>query len=132
MKQALRQKAITGKMNLLWNWPLLLFTENYPSTKRELSLIFSALKKSIFLKSMCLQNFPIRWYLNILNLFNISMMLNKCIIQWFWVECYSSRWYYIEFILHVFIFTKVNIIIIFVVEAFCLDFSANIILIGSM
>ena len=48
--------------------------------------IFSALKKSSFFKSMLLLNFPIQWYLNILNLFNISMMLNKCIIQWFWVD----------------------------------------------
>ena len=28
----------------------------------------------------------IQWYLNILNLFNISILLNKCIIQWFWVD----------------------------------------------
>ena len=55
-------------------------------TKRERSLIFSALKKSTFLKSMLLLNFLIRWSWNILNLFNISMMLNKCIIRWFWVN----------------------------------------------
>ena len=52
-------------------------------TKREHSLIFSSLKKSSFLKSMLLINFPIQWYLNILNLYNILMMLNKCIIWWF-------------------------------------------------
>ena len=32
---------------------------------------------------MMLLNLPIQWYLNILNLFNISMILNKWIIQWF-------------------------------------------------
>ena len=30
--------------------------------------------------------FPMQWYLSILNLFNILMMLNKCIVQWFWVD----------------------------------------------
>ena len=55
-------------------------------TKQEHSLIFSALKKSSFLKSMLLLNFLIRWSWNILNLFNISMMLNKWIIKWFWVD----------------------------------------------
>ena len=44
------------------------------------------LTKSSFLKSMILINFPIWWYWNILILFNISMMLNKCIIQWFLFE----------------------------------------------
>ena len=43
-------------------------------TKREHSLIFSSLKKSSFFRSMILLNFPIRWHLNILNLFNISMI----------------------------------------------------------
>ena len=43
--------------------------QNILFTKRECSLIFFALKKSTFLKSMLLLNFPIRWYLNILNLF---------------------------------------------------------------
>ena len=72
-------------------WPTLF-------TKRECSLIFSSLKKSSFLKMMKLLNFPIQlifppsywnqintiqWYLNILNLFGISMILNKWIIQWF-------------------------------------------------
>ena len=33
------------------------------------SLILSTLKKSSFLKSMLLLNFPIQWYLYILNLF---------------------------------------------------------------
>ena len=46
--------------------------------KREPSLIFSSLKKS-----MILLNFPSRWYLNILNLCNISIILKKWIIQWF-------------------------------------------------
>ena len=55
-------------------------------TKREHSLIFPALKKSSFLKSMWLLNFLILWSWNILYLFNISMMLNKWIIQWFWVD----------------------------------------------
>ena len=41
------------------------------------------LKKSSFLKSMILLNFPIQWYLNILNLFNILMILNKWIFWWF-------------------------------------------------
>ena len=49
-------------------------------TKREHWLIFSALKKSRFLKSSFLLNFWIQWYLNILNFFNILMMLNKSII----------------------------------------------------
>ena len=55
-------------------------------TKRERSLIFSAIKKACFLKSMLLLKFLIRWCSNILNLFNISMMLNKFILQWFWVN----------------------------------------------
>ena len=55
-------------------------------TKREHSLIFSGLKKSSFLKSMLLLNFPIRSSSNILNKNNILMMLNKCLIQWFWVD----------------------------------------------
>ena len=46
-------------------------------------ITFSSLKNSSFFKSMILLNFPIQWYLNILNLFNISMILNKWIIQWF-------------------------------------------------
>ena len=50
---------------------------------RERSLIFSWLKMSCFLKLMLLQKFPIRWFKNILNLFNISMTLTKCNIQWF-------------------------------------------------
>ena len=41
---------------------------------------FSAFKKSSFL------NFPIQWYLNILNYLNILMMLNKILIQWFWAD----------------------------------------------
>ena len=53
-------------------------------SKRERSLIFSGLKKSSFLKSMLLLNFPIRSSSNILNKNNISMMLNKCLIRWFW------------------------------------------------
>ena len=52
-------------------------------TKRERSLIFSALQKTYFLKSMFLLNFSIKWYSNIFNLLNILMMLNKFIIQWF-------------------------------------------------
>ena len=36
-----------------------------------------------FLTSGLLLNFWIQWYLNFLNLWNISTMLNKCIIQWF-------------------------------------------------
>ena len=55
-------------------------------TKREHSLFFSWLKKSSFLKLMLLLNFMIRWSWNILYLFNISMMLNKWIIRWFWVN----------------------------------------------
>ena len=47
---------------------------------------FSALEKSSFLKSMILINFPVRWYLNFLNLYNISMMLNKCTIRWFSID----------------------------------------------
>ena len=54
--------------------------------KREHWLNFSAIKKSSFLKSMLLLNFLIRWSWNILNLFNILMMLNKCIIWWFWFD----------------------------------------------
>ena len=49
-----------------------------------------ALKKSTFLKSMLLLNFLIRWSKYILNLSNISMRLNKCIIQWFWVDVTSK------------------------------------------
>ena len=37
-------------------------------------------------KSMLLLKFPIQWFKNILNLLNISMMLNKCIIRWFWFD----------------------------------------------
>ena len=44
---------------------------------------FSSLKKSSYFKSMLLLNFLIRWSSNISNLLNISMMLNKWIIQWF-------------------------------------------------
>ena len=49
----------------------------YLFTKRERSLIFSSLKKSSFFKSMIFLNFQIRWFSNILNLFNILMILNK-------------------------------------------------------
>ena len=55
-------------------------------TKRERSLIFSGLRKYTFLKSMLLSNFLIRWSWNILNTNNVSMMLNKCLIQRFWVD----------------------------------------------
>ena len=49
--------------------------------KAERSLIFSSIKKSSFLKSMILINFLIQRYLNILNLFNISMIFIKWIIR---------------------------------------------------
>ena len=55
-------------------------------TKRERSLIFSWLKMTCFLKSILLLKFPVYWCLNILNLFNISMLLNKCIFLWFWFK----------------------------------------------
>ena len=55
-------------------------------TKQERSLIFSSIKKSSFLKSMIIINFPIRWSTKIFNLFNISMMLNKLIIRWFSID----------------------------------------------
>ena len=55
-------------------------------TKQEHSLIFSALKKSSFLKPMLLLIFLIQWSWNLLNLFNYLMMLNKILIQWFWVD----------------------------------------------
>ena len=58
----------------------------YLFTKQERSLIFFSLKKSSFFKSMILLNFPIRWSSNILNLFNIFMILNKLIILWFWFD----------------------------------------------
>ena len=61
-------------------------------TKRERSLIFSGLKKSTFLKSMLLSNFLIWWSWNILNKNSISMMLNKCLIQWFWVDVTTKPW----------------------------------------
>ena len=39
---------------------------------------------------MLLSNFAIRWYLDDIQIFiiylNISMMLNKILIQWFWVD----------------------------------------------
>ena len=35
---------------------------------------------------MLLLKFLIRWCLNILNLFNISMLLHKCIFWWFWFD----------------------------------------------
>ena len=35
---------------------------------------------------MLLSNFLIQWSWNILNENNILMMLNKCLIQWFWVD----------------------------------------------
>ena len=65
----------------LWHWVVSCFLHSvfyfllnqlcmtYLFTKGEHSLIFSTLKKSSFPKSMLLLNFPIRWYLNILNLF---------------------------------------------------------------
>ena len=52
-------------------------------TKREHSLIFSWLKMSCFLKSMLLLKFMIWLCLNILNLYNILMLLNNCIFWWF-------------------------------------------------
>ena len=52
-------------------------------TKKERSLIFSSLKMSCFLKSMLLLKFAIWWCLNILNLFNILILLNKSIFRWF-------------------------------------------------
>ena len=55
----------------------------YLFTKRESSLIFSALKQTCFLKSMLSLNFPIQWYSNIFNLLNILMILIKCILRWF-------------------------------------------------
>ena len=80
-------------------------------TKRERSLIFSGLKKSWFLKSMLLLNFLIQWSWNILYLFNISTMLNKWIIRWFWVDVTTkaqliyddSKWLTREFIYHIWI-----------------------------
>ena len=47
---------------------------------------FSALKKTCFLKSMLLLKILIQWHSNIFNILNIWMMLNKCIIQWFWLN----------------------------------------------
>ena len=57
--------------------------------EKEIKSLFSRLKKSSFLKLMLLLNFLIRWYLNILNLFNISLMLNKCINLWFSIDVTS-------------------------------------------
>ena len=59
-------------------------------TKRECSLIFSSLKKSSFFKSMILLNFPIRWSSNILNLFNISMILKNGLFDDFNLMLVSS------------------------------------------
>ena len=42
--------------------------------------------KSCFVKLMLLLKFPIRSCLNILKLFNISMMLNKYFFRWFWFD----------------------------------------------
>ena len=72
-------KASTRKKGL-FKWGKTLFT------KRERSLIFSGLEKSTFLKSMLVLNFLIRWSWNILNKNNILMVLNKCLIRWFWVN----------------------------------------------
>ena len=49
-------------------------------TKRERSLIFSALKKSSFLKSMLLPNFAFDVMLILFIYLNILMMLNKILI----------------------------------------------------
>ena len=54
-------------------------------TKRELSLIFSSLKKFCFFKSVLLVNFLFWRYSYILNLLNILMILNKSIIRFSWV-----------------------------------------------
>ena len=56
--------------------------------KREHSLIFSALKKSCFLKSMLLLNFPIRWYLNTLNMFEYFYDVIKNIDSMILIRCY--------------------------------------------
>ena len=98
-------------------------------TERERSLIFSSLKKSCLLKSVLLVNFLIRWYSYILNLLNISMMLNKSIIQRYWFQsplfdflfrpglfyrvCFS--FFYVDFMLVVvqlwfFVFSVMNLL----------------------
>ena len=77
---------------------------------------FSSLKKSSFLKSMVLLNFPIRWYLNILYFLNISMILNKWVIPWFsfnvttrsqkTVTLFENRFtrlHLLDFVLHTFL-----------------------------
>ena len=67
-------------------------------TKQERWLIFSALKKSCFLKSLLLVNFWIQRYLNFLNLWNISMLLNKSIIQRrYWVGVITSCQFFSSF-----------------------------------
>ena len=49
-------------------------------------LFFPHLKSLVFFKSMIVLNFPIWWSSNILNLFNISTILNNCIFQWFSID----------------------------------------------
>ena len=133
--------------------------EKYLFTKQERSLIFSALKKSSFLKWMLLLNFLrvqvkyphsvsffwictiswkcvqiyffpasangaqtvlniiyerkkkkkkflIRWPWNILYLLNISMMLNKWIIPWFWVNVATKAQYFLAFLTNLFCFSQ--------------------------
>ena len=59
-------------------------------TKPERSLIFSSLKKSFFFKLLLLVNFLFQWFSYILNLLNILMILNKSIIQCYWVNVITS------------------------------------------
>ena len=72
-------------------WPLPLFDEckqwKLCLQSWSVHLFFPWLKKSWFLKAMLLLKFSICWCLNILKLFHILMMLNKCIFQWFQFDC---------------------------------------------
>ena len=72
-------KSCFSKLQFLMNHLCM----KYLFIKRERLIIFSALEKTGFLNLMLLLKFWIWWCSNILNLFNISMILNKCIIRWF-------------------------------------------------
>ena len=79
-----------------------------------------------FLKSMLLSNFLIRWSLNILNKNNILMMLNKSLIQWFWVNVTTKPHFFVQSclnfirfcILELVLLTRLNFFLIGLIKHF--------------
>ena len=63
-----------------------------------------AIKSLVFWSQCCYKIFRFNDIENILNLFDISMMLNKILIQWFWVEvttkALDSGLLYLKALLH--------------------------------